>query len=80
MLEKGLIEMETAKTCAMSQIKTYVKIIQVTNPLDLHTSLNSWTLCLLAFLYITMKALIRDLNVPFKAIVFIFRYFFKHRL
>lgn len=55
MLEKGLIKngnrkkkrekkqkkMEPDKTCAMSQIKTYVKIIQVTNPLDLHTSLNS---------------------------------------
>lgn len=38
---KSKKKMETDKTCAMSQIKTYVKIIQVTNPLDLHTSLNS---------------------------------------
>lgn len=33
------------------------------------------TLCLLAILYITGKALLRYLNVPFKAIVFIFRFF-----
>lgn len=39
--KKSKKKMETNKTCAMSQIKTYVKIIQVTNPLDLHTSLNS---------------------------------------
>lgn len=90
MLEKGLIKngnrkkggkskkkknMETDKTCAMSQIKTYVKIIQVTNPLDLHHFIKLKTLCLLAILYITVKALLHYLNVPFKAIVFIFRFF-----
>lgn len=33
------------------------------------------TLCLLAILYITVKALLCYLNVPFEAIVFIFRFF-----